>query len=311
MLYQRLLSSLLTPHFSFKPIWEHLGLDAFAPLSEAFLAQTRLIASVGDVDVGFPHCLDDLTDVFRTMCDALNVACVDDELEIVYRAQQQRLRSPARAEREDLQRALEQSLREVASADATAPHFASPSTSVYGTSGMGVGIDSVMPPFGGATLKTSDGGRHLEDTNDSEWTMINGLNEEATVPQEDKTSNKGINDHPVVNHNSASPTPATKDQRERSSTPFEAEPETDEEEPLHIIGRTHFTMDDDHLDAYLARILEWWRGEREPEGVEIEHSRRCFSCEYREGCEWREKKAMEHFERLRSKETRTEDSLAY
>ncbi|KAI0632186.1 exonuclease V a 5' deoxyribonuclease-domain-containing protein [Trametes polyzona] len=60
-----------------------------------------------------------------------------------------------------------------------------------------------------------------------------------------------------------------------------------------IIGRKEFQMDNAQLDSYLARILEWWHGQRAPEGVSVELTRRCVTCEYREGCEWREKKAQE------------------
>ena len=43
----------------------------------------------------------------------------------------------------------------------------------------------------------------------------------------------------------------------------------------HIVGTKTFTLDDAFLDERLARVLAWWRGEREPEGVEVELTRRC------------------------------------
>ncbi|KAI0335835.1 hypothetical protein GY45DRAFT_1316576 [Cubamyces sp. BRFM 1775] len=64
-----------------------------------------------------------------------------------------------------------------------------------------------------------------------------------------------------------------------------------------ILGTKEFELDDVLLDDYLTRILAWWHGARAPEGVSVELTRRCTTCEYREGCEWREKKAQEALQR--------------
>ncbi|KAI8986091.1 exonuclease V [Trametes punicea] len=66
-----------------------------------------------------------------------------------------------------------------------------------------------------------------------------------------------------------------------------------------ILGTKVFELDDGMLDRYLTRVLAWWHGERPPEGVSVELTRRCMTCEYREGCEWRYKKAREAQERYR------------
>ncbi|OSD07150.1 hypothetical protein PYCCODRAFT_1402525 [Trametes coccinea BRFM310] len=66
-----------------------------------------------------------------------------------------------------------------------------------------------------------------------------------------------------------------------------------------IIGTKEFQLDNSTLDSYLTRVLAWWHGERQPEGVSVELTRRCATCEYREGCEWREKKAQEAIEKYR------------
>ncbi|KAH9854743.1 exonuclease V a 5' deoxyribonuclease-domain-containing protein [Lenzites betulinus] len=64
-----------------------------------------------------------------------------------------------------------------------------------------------------------------------------------------------------------------------------------------ILGSKEFIADNVALDDYLSRILSWWHGQRKPEGVSVEFTRRCITCEYREGCEWREKKAQEAMEK--------------
>lgn len=42
-----------------------------------------------------------------------------------------------------------------------------------------------------------------------------------------------------------------------------------------ILGTKEFALDDSLLDEYLTRVLSWWRGERPPEGVDVELTRRC------------------------------------
>ena len=46
-------------------------------------------------------------------------------------------------------------------------------------------------------------------------------------------------------------------------------------EETHILGTKCFALDDSYLDEYLERVLAWWHGQRPPQGVEIEHTRRC------------------------------------
>jgi len=73
------------------------------------------------------------------------------------------------------------------------------------------------------------------------------------------------------------------------------EPETQSS----FLGTRDFDIDDALLDGYLADVLQWWHGQREPRGVEIAHVSRCSSCEYRDGCEWREHKALELAEKAK------------
>ncbi|KDQ31203.1 hypothetical protein PLEOSDRAFT_1063116 [Pleurotus ostreatus PC15] len=61
----------------------------------------------------------------------------------------------------------------------------------------------------------------------------------------------------------------------------------------YIIGTKKFLMDDILLDEYLRGVLDWWRGHREARGVAESEVKRCNTCEYCDGCEWREAKATE------------------
>ena len=42
-----------------------------------------------------------------------------------------------------------------------------------------------------------------------------------------------------------------------------------------LIGSTSFVMDDVALDSRLGKVLEWWHGSRQPQGVELEDTGRC------------------------------------
>lgn len=61
----------------------------------------------------------------------------------------------------------------------------------------------------------------------------------------------------------------------------------------HIIGNNSFPNDPEALDGYLKRNLDWWRGNRQAEGVPIEETYKCRSCEFAEDCQWRMDKEAE------------------
>ncbi|KAF4126934.1 exonuclease V [Geosmithia morbida] len=43
------------------------------------------------------------------------------------------------------------------------------------------------------------------------------------------------------------------------------------------------------LDEYLAKYMSWWRGERPAVGIsDVEEAFKCRTCEFAEGCEWRD-----------------------
>ncbi|RYO94774.1 hypothetical protein DL766_000037 [Monosporascus sp. MC13-8B] len=60
-----------------------------------------------------------------------------------------------------------------------------------------------------------------------------------------------------------------------------------------IIGNNSFPNDPEALDGYLRRNLNWWRGGREAEGVPIEETYKCQSCEFAEICQWRKDREEE------------------
>lgn len=68
-----------------------------------------------------------------------------------------------------------------------------------------------------------------------------------------------------------------------------------------VIGTRSFEYDGKALDPYVQDVMKWWRGEREPRGVEIEDAVKCRWCEFAEGCEWRKGKVEEMLEKGRLK----------
>ena len=72
-----------------------------------------------------------------------------------------------------------------------------------------------------------------------------------------------------------------------------------------IVGTKTFAMNELELKAYVEKEMQWWRGEREAQGVVVEEAFKCRSCEFAEGCEWRLKKVEEAKERVRMTRKRT------
>ncbi|KAL1978212.1 hypothetical protein VTN31DRAFT_1071 [Thermomyces dupontii] len=82
-----------------------------------------------------------------------------------------------------------------------------------------------------------------------------------------------------------------------------AEPgETGVPEPL---GSRSFLFDPVVLMDYLGDQMTWWRGEREPRGVEVMDAWKCRICEFREECEWRKDKEQELATRRRRRQSKT------
>jgi len=66
-----------------------------------------------------------------------------------------------------------------------------------------------------------------------------------------------------------------------------------------LLGRRSFTFDAEKLDAYVQDEIRWWRGEREPKGVDIEEAYKCQICEFAAGCSWRNTKVEEGLQKAR------------
>ncbi|KAJ5082362.1 hypothetical protein N7532_011405 [Penicillium argentinense] len=75
-----------------------------------------------------------------------------------------------------------------------------------------------------------------------------------------------------------------------SSTP------TSDLQPRHI-GSRSFLFDPDHMKSYITEQMEWWRGQRDPRGVNVVEAWKCRICEFNDECTWRQERAMEYARR--------------
>jgi exonuclease V len=60
-----------------------------------------------------------------------------------------------------------------------------------------------------------------------------------------------------------------------------------------VLGSRSFLFDPAVLTSYVSDQMTWWRGERDPRGVEVMDAWKCRICEFREECSWRKGKERE------------------
>lgn len=79
------------------------------------------------------------------------------------------------------------------------------------------------------------------------------------------------------------------------------------------LGVVRFHAEPKILQDYLARVFLLLQGTRTPEGVAVHATRRCDSCAWREGCEWREAQAAaalpERYQRQSPREKYSDEAL--
>lgn len=78
-----------------------------------------------------------------------------------------------------------------------------------------------------------------------------------------------------------------------------------------ILGIKTFIHDDKLLQDYVNDEMQWWRGEREARGVDIQEAYKCGYCEFADECIWRKTKIEEATEahRKRNMIERTKSSV--
>ncbi|KAJ5614043.1 hypothetical protein N7528_007697 [Penicillium herquei] len=55
-----------------------------------------------------------------------------------------------------------------------------------------------------------------------------------------------------------------------------------------LLGSRSFLFDPNNMNSYIDEQMEWWRGQRDPNGVGIAEAWKCRICEFRDECTWRQ-----------------------
>ncbi|KAJ5294967.1 Mpv17/PMP22 [Penicillium antarcticum] len=71
----------------------------------------------------------------------------------------------------------------------------------------------------------------------------------------------------------------------------------EEESASRHLGSRSFLYDPTTMTSYLSDQMTWWRGERDPCGVEIMDAWKCRICEFRDECEWRQERELAYARR--------------
>lgn len=66
-----------------------------------------------------------------------------------------------------------------------------------------------------------------------------------------------------------------------------------------VVGVKTLAMNDQELTTFISHEMEWWKGERQAEGVVVQEAFKCRSCDFADECEWRLQKVEEAKEKAR------------
>ncbi|KAF4573308.1 hypothetical protein EYR36_007819 [Pleurotus pulmonarius] len=314
MLYHRLLNSILSAPsggtFDINELWNKLNLDPNKPFSDEFLVQAGLIPDFEDEGAPKPtaNCLEKLVHRWYHTVAGLEVIGVSPMLELVYRKQPQNRKGKERW-RKTSEINITVSKEDVADQEEeksiVAAILASISESNVGEDDqLTLAIQASLESYGreqdGITgdgpsiVDESTGGRSGSVVHAAEVVPAAATGSMPSAPRVESPSLAGAS--PSVAPALATPLP-TAIQRENTLPAITEEPSDDLTDAADskgfIIGTKKFLMDDNFLDEYLRGVLEWWRGHREARGVAESEVKRCNTCEYCNGCEWREAKATE------------------
>ena len=257
MLYHQLLSALLSPTFSFSAFWEKVQVDPFAQFSDAFLMQSGLARPTDENTVlASAECLDGLTDLWHSTVRSLQVQGVSPTLEIVYRTQSKR--------------------------GAAAPKVSHPTSS---NDGIGNVLDRETRDL---ALAIEASRQEFGDDLDLQRALAESLGD--VVPKKDSEAEATDSKNPAdksrtfwYSRSAATESTQSKNvegdqqmgERGTAELGTRAGERKGKESQSGVIGRKSFTFDDAVLHAYVQDVLQWWRGERPPRGVDVEHARRC------------------------------------
>lgn len=63
-----------------------------------------------------------------------------------------------------------------------------------------------------------------------------------------------------------------------------------EDTESRLLKSRSFLFDPTSVESYLTDQMEWWRGQRDPRGVDVMDAWKCRLCDFRDECSWRQEK---------------------
>ncbi|KZV62847.1 hypothetical protein PENSPDRAFT_692127 [Peniophora sp. CONT] len=296
MVYHQLLTSIISPSFPWAQFWQRLEIDPLSQLCDDFLEQALPILPNTDQEKlarkqydTYPRTITSLVDTFYAALTDLRVVDVNRTLTIVYRSQlSAQAQKKIAEEAAELQSLIEQELmREEGAVPELARMIATQTTARKQQPGLhiqtsGSKVNSDVPSSGDDKTPWSPSNRPTSQRQEPSVVPLGPFSSASptgstTTLSTDIPYNAQTVYLPHTNSGTtASETPAinpkSRDTGERG--PNRANDETGEEEG-RIIGTKVFDLDEDILNAHLARVFEFWMGERPPKGVSEGETRRC------------------------------------
>jgi exonuclease V len=273
MLYHHLLSTLLSPTFSFSAFWEKVQVDPFAQFSDVFLMQSGLARQTdGDVVLASAECLDDLTDLFFSTVRSLQVQSVSPTLEIIYRTQPKRSAAAPEVSRptmlnDSFGNVADQEARDLALAIETSRRESEDDPELQRA--LAESLRDVVPQKD-CEAELTDSKNSVADTRLPSRPVTEQLSDKPDIPWYPADAATESTQPENVERDQQMGELSTAEPGTRAGKRKEPQPETP-----RVIGRKSFAFDEAVLHAYVQDVLQWWRGERPPRGVDLEHARRC------------------------------------
>ncbi|KAG6842379.1 hypothetical protein C0991_007509 [Blastosporella zonata] len=266
MIYYRLLKDMIStsPLFNFAAVWRRLGVDPAKTFSTRFLIQAGLM---GPGSTWKTSCLNDLSQAYLDTVRALDVAGVNTTLQLVYRLQGKVGNKKGKGK-------CDKGRWKGKEKRASKKRTGSPVV----------------------TQEERDLARAIEASLlDARKLAGSVLGTPVSISTDTPTA--------PTTHSDVEGTNGTDSAQISSRSPTSASSSDSEVDKFDLrpIGTKEFEYEEETLDRHIAHTLQWWRGERSSQGVSLEDSGRCWKCEYRDDCEWREQKALEVQERMRGR----------
>ncbi|THH29052.1 hypothetical protein EUX98_g5137 [Antrodiella citrinella] len=277
MLYHRLLSNLLASPaesedaLDFQQIWLRMRLDHRRPFSQTFRDTAGLVLLSNDTNGSAIalNCLDDLTEGWRNLVEALHLSGVDDTLTVVYRTQPKKTRwknkrshTPSSAdllatETDDIVRAV------IASLDDSLAPACDEQMVEEGLKTMLAEVTSADEPTTSIPSPSPGLASGSGDDASLEWAIQQSLLEQVRSRPE-------LKDIVLAGEAETSAPPSPKEK------PIEDKERTPEPSESTVIGKKTFQMDEKTLLSYVKSVLDWWYGRRPPKGVDVHLAGRCL-----------------------------------